>query len=64
LLERDQEDPYATTTETNLYLERHKLSYVGVLLEMLILERPRILATPAGLRAARNRLLSIGGTCR
>jgi hypothetical protein len=60
LLERDQEERYANTTETNLCLDRHKPIYVGALLETLIPERPRILATPAGLRAACNRLLSIG----
>jgi hypothetical protein len=68
LLERAQEERYANTTETDLYLDRHKPTYVGALLETLIPERPRILRTRAGLRAACNRLLSIGlslgGTCR
>jgi hypothetical protein len=43
LLERDQDGRYANTTETNLYLDRHKPTYVGGLLETLIPERPRIL---------------------
>ncbi len=68
LLERDQDGRYANTTETNLYLDRHKPTYVGGLLETLIPERPRILRTRAVLRAACNSLLSIGvsvgGTCR
>jgi hypothetical protein len=35
LLHRDQDDLYANTSESDLYLDRHKPTYVGGLLEML-----------------------------
>ncbi len=41
LLERDQEERCANTTETDLYLDRHKPTDVGGVLETLIPERPR-----------------------